>query len=73
MESETIAADLNAYMVEGASLKNSYRLSLDEDGDLLWTTEIDGETVTYDEAPLSTFGQRFTPGFIKLLPIDSQL
>ena len=73
VESETIAADLNAYMVEGASLKNSYRRSLDEDGDLLWTTEIDGETVTYDEDPLSTFGQRFTTGFIKLLPIASQL
>jgi hypothetical protein len=60
-------------MAEGIAPENSYKVTLDEDGDLLWTTRIDGQEVTYDKEPLSTFGQRFTSGFIQMLPVESQL
>jgi putative cardiolipin synthase len=53
--------------------EHSYRLKLDDDGDLVWITEDDGVEVRYDKDPLSTFGQRFMSGFIGILPMESQL
>lgn len=73
VESPELAAQLLAYMEEGVSPQNSYRLMLDDDGDLVWITEIDGVEVRYDTDPLSTFGQRFMSGFIGILPVESQL
>ena len=58
---------------EGVRLENSYRVSLDEDGDLVWVNEIDGEEVHYDDDPETTFGQRFMSGFISILPVDDHL
>ena len=60
-------------MDEGVEPKNSYRLMLDDDGDLIWITEEDGLEVRYDKDPLSTFGQRFTSGLIGILPVEGQL
>ncbi len=73
VQSPELTARLLAYMEEGVSPENSYRVTLDEDGDLLWTTIIDGKEVIYDNDPLSTFGQRFQSGFIQMLPVQSQL
>jgi putative cardiolipin synthase len=73
VESPELAAQLLAYMDEGVQPENSYRLMLDEDGDLVWITEDDGIEVRYDNDPLSTFGQRFMSGFIGILPVESQL
>jgi putative cardiolipin synthase len=73
VKSPELTAQLLAYMAEGIAPENSYKVTLDEDGDLLWTTRIDGQEVTYDKEPLSTFGQRFTSGFIQMLPVESQL
>ncbi len=73
VQSPELTAQLLAYMDEGVSPENSYRVTLDEDGDLVWTTIIDGKEVSYDVDPLSTFGQRFQSGFIQMLPVESQL
>ena len=73
VESPELAAQLQAYMDEGVLPENSYRLELDDDGDLVWITEDDGVEVRYDKDPLSTFGQRVTSGFIGMLPVESQL
>ena len=73
VESPELAARLQAYMDEGVEPGNSYRLKLDDDGDLVWITEEDGVEVRYDKDPLSTFGQRFTAGFIGILPVEGQL
>jgi len=48
-------------------------VELDEDGDLVWITEKDGEEVRYIWEPESTFWQRFASGFIKMLPVEDQL
>jgi len=73
VESPELAVQLLAYMDEGILPENSYRLMLDEDGDLIWITEDDGIEVRYDKDPLSTFWQRFMSGFIGILPVESQL
>ena len=73
VESPELAARLQAYMDEGVEPENSYSLKLDDDGDLVWITEDDGVEVRYEKDPLSTFGQRFTAGFIGILPVEGQL
>lgn len=73
VESVELASQLLEYMEEGVAPQNSYRLSLDEDGDLLWTTRDEGVEVRYDKDPLSTFGQRLMSGMISILPVESQL
>jgi len=52
---------------------SSYRTVTDDNGELVWITEIDGREVRYHNETESTFGQRFMSGFIMLLPIEHQL
>ena len=73
VESPELARQVIAYMDEGVLPQNSYRVELDEDGDLVWITEKDGEEVRYIWEPESTFWQRFASGFIKMLPVEDQL
>ena len=73
VESPELARQVVAYMDEGVLPQNSYRVELDEDGDLVWITEKEGEEVRYIWEPESTFWQRFMSGFIKMLPIEDQL
>jgi putative cardiolipin synthase len=73
VESPELTARLLEYMDEGVEQRNSYRLMLDDDGDLLWVTKDDGVEVRYHKDPLSTFGQRFSAGFIRILPVEGQL
>jgi len=54
-------------------LENSYRVLLDEDGNMAWVTEIEGEEVHYDKDRETIFGQRFLSDFILILPIEDQL
>lgn len=73
VESPELSAQVLAYMNEGVLPENSYRLLLDEDGDLVWVTVEDGKEVRYHKDPKSSFGQRFSSWFIGILPIESQL
>ena len=73
VESAELAEQVVAYMDEGVQPQNSYRVLLDEHGDLVWITEIDGREVRYHDEPETSFGQRFMSGFIMLLPVEHQL
>jgi putative cardiolipin synthase len=73
VESPELAEQVAAYMDEGVRPDNSYRVLVDEDGDLVWVTQVDGAEVRYDEEPETTFGQRFMSGFIMILPVEQQL
>ncbi len=57
--------------------KNTFRLELakDEEGDeyLLWHGYKDGEPVTFDVDPHTSFWLRLGAGFLSLLPVESQL
>lgn len=73
VESPELAEQVAAFMDDGVRPVNSYRVILDENGDLVWLTEVDGVEVRYDKDPETTFGQRFISGFIQLLPVEQQL
>ena len=73
VESPELARQVAAYMDEGVRPVNSYRVLLDEDGELIWVTEVDGSEVRYEQEPETTFGQRFMSGFIMILPVEHQL
>jgi putative cardiolipin synthase len=73
VESPELAEQVIAFMDEGVLPENSYRVLLDEEGDLLWVTETDGEEVLYHEEPETSFWTRFKAGFIRVLPVEKQL
>jgi putative cardiolipin synthase len=73
VESPELAQQVIEYMEEGVRPENAYRVLLDEDGELYWVTEVDGNAVRYTQEPESTFGQRFMSGFIMMLPVEHQL
>jgi putative cardiolipin synthase len=68
-----LAQQVIAYMDSGVTPENSYRVLIDENGDLYWITESNGEEVRYEKDPESTGMQRFMVGFIELLPVEDQL
>ena len=73
MESPKLAAQVVAWMDEGVLPENSYRVVLDEDGDIEWVTEYEGKEVRFDTDPESTAWQRLVTGFIRILPVEGQL
>ena len=73
VESPELAAQVIAYMEEGVRPQNSYRVLLDEDGDLYWITESDGAQQRFDKDPKSTLTQRSVAGLIRMLPVIDQL
>lgn len=73
VKNEELARRVIAYMDEGVLPENSYRVLLDDDGDLVWITEKDGQEVRYTMEPESTFWQRFVSGFVQMLGIEDQL
>lgn len=54
-------------------LSFAYRVTLDEDGDLVWTTAKDGVEVTVTREPDTTWWKRFSTGFLSLIVPESQL
>jgi putative cardiolipin synthase len=73
VESPVLAAQVLEYLDTGVDPDTSFRVQRDSDGRLFWTAENDGKPLRYETDPMSTFGQRFQAGIIRLLPIDSQL
>jgi putative cardiolipin synthase len=73
VDSPELAAQVLEYMEEGVQPENSYQVLLDENGDLYWIARVDGKDVRYEHEPETSFGQRFSSGFIQMLPVESQL
>ena len=73
VESAELAQQLKDFMDDGVTMQDSYRVTLDEEGQLLWTTEENGEQVYYHKDPESSWWQRFQSGFIEILPVEDQL
>ncbi len=73
IESPEIARQVADYMDIGALPENSYRVLLDDRGNLLWVAEKEGREVRYHKEPETSFGRRFRSSLIELLPIQSQL
>ncbi len=73
IESPELAERLTAYMATGVVPANSYHVLLDPNGEIVWETVTDGQTVRYQDEPDTGFRRRFVADLLKLLPIDSQL
>jgi putative cardiolipin synthase len=73
VESPALAAQVINFMNEGVDPDVSFRLELDTAGKLNWVADDEGTQLRYDKDPLTTFLQRFSAGFIRLLPVDTQL
>ena len=73
IESPELAERLAAYMATGVVPANSYRVLLDPNGDIVWETARDGQSVHYRDEPETGFRRRLVADLLKLLPIDSQL
>ena len=73
IESPELAERLVAYMATGVVPANSYHVLLDPNGEVVWETVTDGQTVRYQDEPDTGFGRRFVADLWKLLPIESQL
>jgi putative cardiolipin synthase len=73
VDSPALAAELATFMDEGVAPGSAFRLSLDAKGDIVWTAEANGATVTYDTDPDTSVWRRFLIDLVGLLPIDEQL
>ena len=73
VESPALAAQVIEFMNEGVDPDVSFRVQLDKEGKLYWVAEDEGTPLRYDKDPMTTFLQRFAAGFIRLLPVDTQL
>jgi putative cardiolipin synthase len=51
----------------------AYRLRLDANGDIEWVAQENNTEVVYRTEPHTSFWQRFRVGFLRLLPIESQV
>ena len=51
----------------------AYRVTLDDQGDLLWTFDNGDEQEVWHKEPQTGWGRRFKAGFYRILPIEQQL
>lgn len=66
-------AEFFGQRVEAALETQTYEIFLNTDDRLRWRTTEDGQEVVYDKEPETTWWQRFTAGFVRILPIRGQL
>jgi len=60
-------------LIEGKLRTQTYEVFLNEKGKVRWRGYKDGQETIYDKEPDTTWGQRFAAGFVRFLPIRSQL
>ena len=72
IESEAMTKMFMQGVDEGIAQK-TYELFLNEDGKLRWRSFENGEEVIHTKEPESTWFQRFVAGFVRILPVKSQL
>ena len=73
IDSPEIATQVADFMEEGITPGSAYHVTLDEKGDLLWTTEIDGKEVRYDHDPAIGLWRSLKIQTLRLLPIQNEL
>jgi putative cardiolipin synthase len=73
IDSPELAREVAAFLDESIAPESAYRVTLDDDGDLLWTTVGANGPLTYRKDPETSWWQRFVVGIVRTLPIESQL
>ena len=62
-----------AELLEAALPRQAYEVFLNDKGKLRWRDARSDEEVIYEKEPQTTWWQRFTAGFMRILPIRGQL
>lgn len=73
VHSEAFARQVSEFLDSGVRPENAYRVTLDEQGHTVWSTEIDGKSHAWTVDPETTFGRRTINRLLTLLPIEDQL
>jgi putative cardiolipin synthase len=73
IESPEVARQLTDFMDDGVTPGSAFRLTLDPDGDLVWTSESNGRELQLDTDPQTTLWYRLMLDLVGLLPIEEQL
>ncbi|WP_158224586.1 phospholipase D family protein [Agaribacterium haliotis] len=71
IDSREFAAQVTEVLNEGVRPGNAWKLQLDENDKVQWLNQENGEL--WSKAPYSSWWQRFQTGFLRMLPIESQL
>jgi cardiolipin synthase C len=72
IESQPAAHKLTETLAEEIP-RVTYKVDLDEQGELRWTYQFGDQHEVLTKSPQTTFGRRFTAGFYRLLPLEKQL
>ncbi len=73
IDSPEIAQSVGEFFDESISPASAFRVTLDNDDDLVWNAEDDGKQVTFHKDPRTSLWFRFVVGIVRTLPIESQL
>jgi len=73
IDSSEIAAQMAAFVEEGMAPGSAYKLTLDSDGDLVWTADTEGQKTTFDSDPNVGLWSRLMIAIIGILPIEDYL
>jgi len=73
IENTTLAKRVIAYMDEGIKAENAYRLGLDKNGHITWTTVENGEKVIYTSEPKVGVWDKMKVNLLQMLPMEDQL
>ena len=73
INSPEIASQVAKIMDEGVSPGSAFHVTLDNNDNLVWTAENNGEKVQYDKDPETNIWERLLFGFIGSLPIEHLL
>jgi putative cardiolipin synthase len=73
IDSPALAAELATFMDGGVAPGSAFHLSLNDDGDIVWTADTNGKMVEYQTDPDTSIWRRFLIDIVGLLPIEEQL
>ena len=73
VKSPVLAKRIMAYMKEGILAKNAYRLKLDKEGHITWSTVENGKEVIYTSEPKVGAWDKMKVNLLQMLPLEEQL
>jgi putative cardiolipin synthase len=73
IDSEEFAEQVLEVMERDLDPANSYLVTLDEKGNLVWTAKDEGQPVTWHKEPETSAWQRFKSRFLRWIPMEKEL
>jgi cardiolipin synthase C len=73
IDSPEVGRQMAQFVEEGMAPGSAYRLTLDPDGDLIWSAETEGKQAKFDTDPNIGLWSRLMIGVIGILPLEEYL